>query len=122
MCYYDSHVPTCHVNVLGTDYSIYLDVPESEDMILSDSDGYCDKTSHKIVICAPAENADLDDFGEYRRKVMRHEIIHAFLFESGMGSSTVWYVGGQEHPEQTVDWLAVQFPKMLDAFRSVGAL
>ena len=42
--------------------------------------------------------------------------------ESGLGADAAWYVVGQEHPEQTVDWLARQFPKMIKAFQTVGAL
>lgn len=122
MSYYDNHAPTCKVNVLGTEYGIWLDVPESADDTLRECSGYCDKTSHRIAICEKEQDANLDDYPEYRRQVMRHEIIHAFLFESGLGGDAAWHVAGQEHPEQTVDWLARQFPKMIRAFQTVGAL
>ena len=122
MSYYDGRVPTCQANVLGTEYNIFLDVPESEDEILKTCDGYCDKTSHKIVVCEKQQDSNLDDYIEYRKRIMRHEIIHAFLFESGLGGDSVWHVEGQEHPEQTVDWIAYQFPKMLKAFQTVGAI
>lgn len=122
MSYYNGRMPTCQVSILGTDYSIYLDVPESEDETLKTCDGYCDKTSHKIVVCEKGTDCNLDDYSEYRKRIMRHEIIHAFLFESGLGGDSVWHVEGQEHPEQTVDWIARQFPKMLKAFQTVGAI
>ena len=122
MAYYDEHGATCVVNVLGTEYRIYLDVPESEDDILGECAGYCDKTSHRIAVCAREEGANLDDDAQYRKQVLRHEIIHAFLFESGLGADSVWHVAGQEHPEQTVDWLARQVPKILNAYQEVGAL
>lgn len=122
MSYYDTHHHTCQVSVLGTEYHIWLDVPESEDDVLKECSGYCDKTSHRIAICEKEKDANLDDYMAYRKQVMRHEIIHAFLFESGLGADAAWYVVGQEHPEQTVDWLARQFPKMIKAFQTVGAL
>ena len=122
MSYYDGRIPTCQVNILGTEYSIYLDVPESEDDTLKTCDGYCDKTSHKIAVCEKAIDCNLDDYSEYRKRIMRHEIVHAFLFESGLAGDSVWHVQGQEHPEQTVDWIAYQFPKMLKAFQTVGAI
>ena len=122
MSYYDRTGATCVVSVLGTDYRIFLDVPEAEGPILKECSGYCDKTSHRIAVCAKEPDANLDDDLQYRKRILRHELIHAFLFESGLGGDAAWHVEGQEHPEQTVDWIARQFPKMLKAFQIVGAL
>ena len=122
MSYYDRTGATCVVSVLGTDYRIFLDVPEAEDPILKECSGYCDKTSHRIAVCAKGPDANLDDDLQYRKQILRHELIHAFLFESGLGGDAAWHIRGQEHPEQTVDWIAQQFPKMLKAFQQVGAL
>ena len=122
MGYFDSAAPSCVVNVLGTDYRIYLDVPESADAVLKQCSGYCDKTAHLIAIGEKSDDANLIDWPAYIKQVLRHEIIHAFLFESGLGGDSVWHVDGQEHPEQTVDWLARQFPKMQAAFQQANAL
>lgn len=122
MSYYDNHQPTCMVDVLGTVYRVFLDVPEAEDEILNSCAGYCDKTSHRIALCAKEPDANLDDYDEYRKQSLRHEIVHAFLFESGLGGDAVWHMPGQEHPEQTVDWIARQFPKLLKAFQQAGAM
>lgn len=122
MSYYDEREPSCVVSVLGTDYSVYMDVTSEDDAILRDCDGYCDHTSHKIVVCAQENDSDIDDYEAYRKKVMRHELIHAFLFESGLDGDSVWQVSGQVHPEQTVEWIAVQFPKILAAFEKAGAI
>jgi hypothetical protein len=46
--------------------------------------------------------------------VKRHEIIHAFFAESGI---TEW-----ERDERLVDYMAIQFPKMLEAFKQVEAI
>ena len=122
MSYYDDKAATCNVSVLGTDYRIFMGVPETEDEVLKSCAGYCDKTSHRIAVAAQDADGNLDDDAAYRRQILRHEIIHAFLFESGLGGDSVWHVEGQEHPEQTVDWFARQFPKILKAFQTVGAL
>lgn len=122
MSYYDNKAATCKVSVLGTEYSLYLDVSPEDDPLLEDMNGYCDKTVKRIVVADRAKDSDLADWMDYRRSVMRHELIHAFLFESGLGCDSVWHVEGQEHPEQTVDWIARQFPKILKAFQTVGAL
>lgn len=81
-------------------------------------DGYCDKSTHKIVI--NTENGDLEDFPRYQKQCLRHEIIHAFMFESGLGANWEHKPIGQE--ETTVDWIAVQFPKLLEVFEKAGAL
>lgn len=122
MSYYDHKAPTCTVNVLGTEYRLYLYVKEADDEILRDADGYTDKTSHKIVIADKGIDSDLDDYMAHVKKVMRHELIHAFLFESGLGACAAWHENDDEHPEQMVDWIAIQFPKILKAFQTVGAL
>lgn len=122
MSYYDRTGATCVLSVLGEDYRIFLDVPETEDPILKECSGYCDKTSRRIAVCAKESDANLDDDTRYRKRVLRHEIIHAFLFESGLGADAPWQVSGQEHPEMVVDWMARQFPKLLKAFQTVGAL
>lgn len=120
--YYEKTPPTCVVSILGTEYNVYLNVRENDDAILKEADGYTDKTSHKIVIADKNAESDLDDYAAHMKKVLRHEIIHAFLFESGLGACAVWQTDEQEHPEQLVDWMVVQFPKMLKAFQTVGAL
>lgn len=107
------------VNILGTEYTIE-NMSRSECKTLEECDGFCDKTSKRIVIKMKDENSDLDNFEEYRKKVTRHEIIHAFLFESGLHENFRHPEYG--HDETTVDWIAVQFPKMLKAFEEADAL
>lgn len=122
MTYYEGHGATETVNILGTVYSVYLDVPPGADDILETCGGYCDKTVHRIVVGGRDEDTNLGNFAEYAKLALRHEIIHAFLFESGLGANAIWHVEGQEHPEQMVDWIAMQFPKILKAFQDVGAI
>ena len=122
MNYYDDKAPTCTVSVLGTEYRVYMCVNESDDEILKSADGYTDKTSHKIVLADKGIESDLDDYSAHVKKVLRHELIHAFLFESGLGACAAWHEGDDEHPEQMVDWIAFQFPKILKAFQTVGAI
>lgn len=106
------------INVLGTTYGIE-ERSEAEDSFLKDCDGYCDKTTKLIVIAKQESDCDLGDFEAYRKKVLRHEIIHAFLFESGLHECWEHKSG---HDETYVDWIAVQFPKMLEAFKDAGCI
>ena len=107
------------VNVLGTEYTVSV-ASKSEDKYLEKCDGYCDKTSKKIVVLSESDDNELENFGEYQKKVVRHEIIHAFLFESGLHENFRHEEWG--HDETTIDWFAVQFPKMLKAFKEADAL
>lgn len=105
------------INILGVPYTIQYKSPQ-KDTLLQTCDGYCDKSSHRIVV--NTENVNLDNFPRYQKQCLRHEIIHAFMFESGLGSNWEHKQIGQE--ETTIDWIAVQFPKLLKAFKKAGAL
>ena len=108
------------VNVLGTEYTILFDVPE-EDMP-ENSDGCMDQSTKtiKITKMEPCRNS-LADLLEYKKKVLRHEIVHAFLYESGCwnnsGASEAW---GQD--ETITDWFAIQGPKIFRAFQEADCL
>lgn len=107
------------VNILGTEYSIEIKT-KAEDKFLKDCDGYCDKTSKKIIVAAEDEDNQLDIYSEYQKKITRHEIIHAFLFESGLHENFEHKQWG--HDETIVDWIAVQFPKMLKVFQEAECI
>lgn len=107
------------INVLGTEYTVEIK-SKSEDEFLQKCDGYCDKTSKRIVVTSADKDNELDNFDTYQKKNIRHEIIHAFLFESGLQENFKHEQWG--HDETTVDWIAVQFPKLLKAFEEADAL
>ena len=48
---------------------------------------------------------------------MRHEIIHAFLCESGLAENSDWATN-----EELVDWIAIQAPKLIKAWKDADAL
>lgn len=103
------------VNILGTEYKVIRKPFKDKDI-----DGYCDYTSREIRIRDDNVN-EVGDFDELMRKQLRHEIIHAFLAESGLQSNYEHYKQFG-HEETIVDWFAIQFPKMIKAFESVNAL
>ena len=107
------------INVLGTEY-IIKELDRSECSGLAECDGFCDKTIKEIVIAKKGEDCDLADFTWYRNKAMRHEIIHAFMMESGLQENWEHNRWGQE--ETVVDWIAIQFPKILKCFQEAGCL
>lgn len=107
------------VHILGVEYKILF--KEDEDEIrLENYDGLEDHSVKEISIGIFEQDANsLKDLEWYTRKVMRHEIIHAFLFESGLWNnshnSKAW---GKD--EELTDWLAIQFAKIQKAFIEAG--
>lgn len=101
------------VSVLGTEYEIHY-----KELARENADGYCGPTSKVITIRTDNTNK-VQDFEELQRVTLRHEIIHAFMFESGLGAS--WQHAEEfGHDETTVDWFARQFVKIYKAFVEVG--
>lgn len=108
------------VNVLGTEYDIEFRT-EYEDKILQKADGYCDETTNQIVVQTfeTTEN-EIDrkaNMELYKKKVLRHKLIHAFIMESGLGVCAEKF-----QDEEIVDFFAIQFPKMLECFQKVGCI
>lgn len=122
MGYYQDKKPTCTVDVLGTQYHIYIGVMPEDDVMLDKNDGYCDWTAKRIVVVGRVPDEQHANFNERQKLILRHEIVHAFLFESGIDQDTIWDIKGQTHPEQMVQWIARQFPKIQEAFTKVNAI
>ena len=116
----EANVITKTVNILGTEYEIVIDAPD--EMLPEGADGAMDQSIKRIVVAKfESDRNCIKDLDSYRKKVLRHEIIHAFLYESGLwnnsGTVTAW---GQS--EEITDWIAIQFPKMLEAFEEAGCI
>ncbi|NSE53641.1 hypothetical protein G4313_11465 [Coprococcus eutactus] len=108
------------VNILGTEYKIIFDVPDEE--MPEDADGCMDQSIQTIKIAEfESDRNTIQDMDSYRKKVLRHEIVHAFLYESGMwnnsGSTNCW---GMD--ETITDWIAIQSPKLFQAFKEADCL
>lgn len=111
---------TKKVSILGTEYTIIF----AKDGVgkLARMDGYTDDSTKEIVVAIlePDENSKAD-LGSYQKKVLRHEIVHAFLSESGLDASSngtrSWATN-----EEMVDWIARQHSKLHAAFEEAGAL
>lgn len=102
------------VNVLGTEYTILTKATASEYPILeSRADGFCDFSTKKIIIAEmKPDDYSMKDLVLYEKKVIRHELVHAFLYESGLDVNSDW-----ARNEELVDWIALQSPKMSKAFK-----
>ncbi len=104
------------INVLGVPYKI-IEGDRNLDATLEKVDGYCDHTTKTCVINNLLPTTDsVADLDVCKKQTIRHEITHAFLHESGLGCNS--WAGNEE----IVDWIAIQFPKLLEAFKEAEAL
>ena len=103
-----------YVTVLGTDYVILLRNWD-DDRKLHDAYAYIEPYTKEIVLrelvpdCMTVKRHE-----QLREEALRHELVHAFLFESGM---TDWC-----DDEKLVEWIAMQLPKMAAAMQEAGAM
>lgn len=103
------------VFILGTEYTIIYEPFEEKG-----EDGFCDYTSKEIHIRNDNEN-EVGNFEWLKKKQLRHELIHAFLCESGL-ESNYEHCKQYGHEETMVDWIAIQFPKILNVFQELNIL
>ena len=103
------------VDILGTTYKI-----KRKKLKDADVDGWCDNTSKTIIIRKDNYN-NAGNFEYLMKKQLRHEIIHAFLYESGLDCNFE-HCTKFGHEETMVDWIAVQFPKIYEVYKEVGAI
>lgn len=112
------------VNILGTEWSILFG-GESQFPGLKGVDGYTDDSIKCIVVDDMSKSKDdplvKKDLLAYQKQIIRHEIVHAFLYESGL-STCSQSVNNWATNEEMVDWIAAQLPKMIVACREALAL
>lgn len=95
------------ISILGEQWTIKK-VKEESDVKLGKADGYCDASIRTIVLADILRTEQtLADLSVYEAKVLRHEIIHAVLMESGLNECSDW-----ARNEEMVDWFARQLPKI----------
>ena len=108
------------INILGTEYKLIYKRPD-EDPRFCSGDGYTDASIKELVVddmSAHKDEVDAQaDLLAYRDQVVRHEIIHAFLAESGLGVCSDWATN-----EELVDWIAIQLPKITKACEKANCL
>lgn len=107
------------VHILGTPYKIVI-VGEDDYRSDKEADGWCDTSVKELYVFNYKQGVEsVRDLVEYQKKVIRHEIIHAFLYESGLWQnsygSKCW-----ARNEEMVDWMAIQSPKIYEAFKEAG--
>lgn len=113
------------VSVLGVPYAVQYKT-KAQDANLEECDGYCDTSAKCIVVrgytaAERKEPLSLKDLDAYKRKCMRHELTHAFLYESGLSVNS-HEVSNWATCEEIVDWMAIQGPKLYAAWKAANCL
>lgn len=100
------------ITILGQKYTV--DTANGE-LATSGADGMCKAYAKKIDIRPYSEmleySAADDEKKERFKEVVRHEIVHAFLFENGLDDYA--------RDEKIVQWIAMQLPKINEAVAEV---
>ena len=91
------------VSILGSIWHIKWELTEEDDGY---SSTYAWRKEIHIDTSPKVENVE---------ELVRHEIIHAFQFESGLAFNWEHKPLGVE--ETTVDWFAIQWPKINEVFK-----
>lgn len=116
------------VNILGTPYEIIVKKYDEEEAFERRSiDGICDGWAKEIVVCDMStykgwEHEPDRTIAAAQKETLRHEIVHAFLNESGLMSSAGRHNAAWAENEEMVDWIALQGPKIYAAWQEAGAL
>lgn len=116
------------INVLGTEYTIVMKKYDEDGAFARRSiDGYCDCMTKQILAFDVSTNKEWEHelpetVSATQKKVLRHEIVHAFFHESGLADSTFTYDGPWADNDEMVDWFANQGPKIYAAWQEAGAL
>lgn len=116
------------VNVLGTPYEIIVKRYDEEEAFARKSiDGYCDMYAKKIIVCDLTtnknwEHEEKETIDVCQKQILRHEIVHAFLSESGLQASAHADDGSWAYNEEAVDWIALQGVKIYKAWQQADAI
>ncbi len=114
-------VKDMELSILGSKWRV-TSRDRQNDKLLEGLAGYTDAYARLIVLAVmdPEEHTISNPHAELQ-STLRHEIIHAFFYESGLWTDSEtadhWAMN-----EEMVDWLAIQFPKMFDVMQAAKAL
>ena len=106
------------INVLGTDIQI-LFRKKKEDPKLENCVGYFDSSKGWIIVKILEPDAmSMGNLDKYQKEILRHEIVHAFLYESGLDACSN-QASNWASNEEMVDWFAIQSPKIFRVFQEL---
>ena len=122
----------CTVNVLGTPYRVEMRRRDDDIDLKSGSGAYCHGNLKLIVVGdlstydgnVRLENKRLDMVAVRDSECLnlRHELIHAYLNESGLQDDAFEVRKAWPNNEEMVGWFAIQSPKIFATYKELGIL
>lgn len=107
------------VNILGTEYTIRkLSEEEYPKLKTMEANGLAELWTKELIIEKNMDDGSgrvVANLVDFEKKVIRHEIVHAFFHESGLYNEYCV-------DERLVDWIALQIPKIIKAMNEADAL
>ena len=115
-------------SILGTEYEIifksYDDEPEFSHR---NAAALCNTATKVILVCIIESEPGYTKCSEEHlsmlyREIIRHEIIHAFLYESGLDGESHSNSSSWATDEEIIDWFAIQFPKIKKVYEKLDLI
>ena len=116
------------IDILGTTYEIIKKAYAEDELFEKNSwVGYCGEFDKQIVVCDlkthPSWKNDSENaIRQSEISTMRHEIVHAFLNESGLSWCSLNYSSGWAKNEEMIDWFAIQGEKIYKCWQNAESL
>lgn len=116
------------ISILGTDWTIlYVDYETDLYLKKNELDGYTSPLLKQIVVAYSETVPNRSDCSEQEHRItekqtLRHEIVHAFFYESGLADSALIVNSSWVKNEEMIDWIAFQGPKIYKAWQDADAL
>lgn len=110
------------IDVMGVEYTVhrvnpYEQIHGGKGLDEQNMGGFCDYDLKEIYVADMSatkgwETEPKSKITERERRILRHEITHAFLFESGLNWDSSVLQDGWATNEEMVDWFAIQGEKI----------
>lgn len=111
------------LDILGSEWDFEIR-PYDDDSTFKELgvSGYCQARIRKMIICDMNTHPDWKsepfyNTDAYMKETVRHEILHAFLYESGLDAGSIDVKGGGARNEEMIDWFAIQAPKIVKVWQ-----
>lgn len=103
------------IDVLGSKWQII----EEDELRAANADGFADNSVREIHLQSVFndEKSSVADMEEYKKRVLRHEILHAFIFECGLDTENSW-----ARNEEMIEFFALQFYKIANVFSAADII
>lgn len=116
------------IDILGTIWRIKIVKYDDDPFFQSNNaDGYCCDPEKLIAVCDTSSQPGEEDESQecitnQMKLTLRHELVHAFLYECGLGSDALVCRSAWPKNEEMVDWIARNGQKIYKAWEQANCL